>query len=312
MSNNLADCKKQLQRYRHNRFYCPVCGGHNLTFSPVGKWNCWNDDSRAHRLEIMSAVIPTRGKNYSPNPTSEPPPEILLPPIPLISSAQLHLPLMSPVILSETIGNRTIYQYSDCQRVTRFNYHTHKVIRPQYFDGESWVKGAGNKQWIPFGLCRLTAYPGRLNIVLIVEGQKCVEIAYSRGLPAICLEAGDYSNLTLKHKLEVVKSQLNCPLLVILPDNDLSGLYRVRNILSVANRLNLPAFAIDPLKIEPQLKIGGDIEQIPSLTIQYLMHIIKERNKYGLIRIDRRPVAATHPSSDGRNRSAGWSDCLCC
>jgi hypothetical protein len=287
MTSNLSDYKERLKRYKPNRYYCPVCGGHNLTFSPIGKWNCWNDESRSHRLEIIAAIIPCRSNDNTRTPISAPPPEVPLPPIPQIHYSQLHLPLINPIILSEKVGNRTIYRYGDSQRVSRFDYYTHKVIRPEWFDGKSWIRGAGNRHWLPFGLCRLRAYPGRSNIVLIVEGQKCVEIAHSRGLPTICLEAGDYSNATLKSKLEVVKSHLDRPLMVILPDNDLAGFSRARNILMLANRLNIPAVAIDPLKIAPELKIGGDIEQIPDLSVRYLMHIIRHIDQYGLIKFKR-------------------------
>jgi hypothetical protein len=287
MTSSLSDYKERLKRYKPNRYYCPVCGGHNLTFSAIGKWNCWNDDSRSHRLEIMAAVIPRRSNDNTCTSISLSPPEILLPPIPQIHYTQIYLPLIKPIILSEKIGNRTIYRYSDNQRVSRFDYHTCKVIRPEWFDGENWIRGAGNRHWLPFGLCRLSAYPGKLNIVLIVEGQKCVEIAHSRNLPTICLEAGDYSNATLKSKLEVIKSHLDRPLIVILPDNDLAGFYRARNILMLANRLNIPAVAIDPLKIAPGLDIGDDIEQIPDLSVRCLMHVIKNINKYGLIKFER-------------------------
>lgn len=306
MTINLADYKAALEPYRRNRnqFICPVCQGHYLTFSPIGKWNCWNDPSRAHRLEILAAIVPDYGKTTRSQPPSDPSPEIILPPLPFISCAQLHLPLLKPLILSETIGNCTIYRYSDSQRVTRFDYRTHKVIRPEYADSNKWIKGAGAKPWLPYGLCRLAAYPGRMNIVLIVEGQKCVELAIKRGLPAICLEAGDYSYATLRHKLEVIKAQLNRPLLVILPDNDLAGLYRARNILAVAQNANIPALAIDPLKIDPQLIAGSDIEQLPNFTVSYLLHVIKEKDDYGLVKFKRRPIAAINPSSNGRNRLA--------
>jgi hypothetical protein len=51
-----ADCWKALTQYRRGRYICPACAGHNLTFSRSGAWNCWNDPSRTHRLEIMAAL----------------------------------------------------------------------------------------------------------------------------------------------------------------------------------------------------------------------------------------------------------------
>ena len=307
MTTILAEYKSKLKRYQNqaNRFWCPVCNTHTLTFATTGAWNCWNDPERIHRLEILAVVVPDFGQTSKSNPPPAPPPDIMLPSIPLISFTQLHLPLITPIQLSEVIGNQTIYRYSDCQQVMRWDYRTHKVIRPRHFNGKDWIYGAGNKPWIPFGLVRLAGYPGKLNIVLIVEGQKCVEIAYDRGLPAICLEAGDYSTRTIMPKLELIKAQLEQVFLVILPDYNLAGLYRVRNILEVAYKLGIPAIALDSLKIKPDLKGGGDIEQIPELSIEYFMRIIKEKKRYGLIKFKRRPVAATHPGSNGRNQTAG-------
>jgi hypothetical protein len=301
-----AEYKSKLKRYQNqvNRFWCPVCNTHTLTFAPTGAWNCWNDPERIHRLEILAVVVPDFGKTYHRNPVQSPPPDIILPPIPLIPFTQLHLPITTSLQLSEVIGNQTIYHYSDCQQVIRWDYRTHKVIRPRHFNGKDWIHKAGNRPWVPFGLVRLASYPGLLNIVLIIEGQKCVEIASSRCLPAVCLEAGDYSTQTIAAKLEAIRARLERVFLVVLPDYNLAGLYRARNILEVAYKSGIPAIALDPLKIKPDLKVGDDIEQIPELDIEYFMKIIREKERYGLIRIERRPVAATHPIGNGRNQAA--------
>jgi hypothetical protein len=302
-----AEHKSKLKRYQNqvNRFWCPVCNTHTLTFSPTGAWNCWNDPERIHRLEILAVVVPDFGKTYHRNPVQSPPPDIILPPIPLIPFTQLHLPITTSLQLSEVIGNRTTYHYSDCQQVMRWDYRTHKVIRPRHFNGQDWIYRAGDRHWIPFGLARLASYPGKLNIVLIVEGQKCVEIAYARGLPAVCLEAGDYNISTIMPKLEAIRARLGCVFLVVLPDYNLAGLYRARNILEMAYKSGIPAFAIDSLKVKPDIKVGDDIEQIPELSIEYLMRIVKEKENYGLFKFRRRPIAASNPSSNGRNQASG-------
>ena len=301
-----AEYKSKLKRYQNqaNRFWCPVCDTHTLTFAPTGAWNCWNDPERIHRLEILAAVIPDFGKTSDRDPVRSPPPDIILPPIPLTPFTQLHLPIITALQLSEVIGNRTIYRYSDDRQVLRWDYRTHKVIRPRHFNGRDWIYGAGDRPWIPFGLVRLAGYPGKLNIILIVEGQKCVEIAYSRGLPAVCLEAGDYSTHTIAAKLDAIRVRLERVFLVILPDYNLAGLYRARNILEVAYKSGIPAIALDPLKIKPDLKVGDDIEQISELDIEYFMKIMQEKERYGLIRIERRPVITTHQIGNDRNYAA--------
>jgi hypothetical protein len=269
----LADYKDALTPYRRyrERYYCPVCNGHNLTFSPEGKWMCWNDPTREHRVEIMARLVPDF-KQFTSRAKSEPCPVI----IPRIYPAQLHFPLMKDEQLAETSGGRTVYWYSDKQRVVRIDYRTDKVIFPQSFNGREWLDGAGASPWTPYGLSRLLPYPGKINLLLMVEGQKSVEIAHRRGIPALCLESGDYSNRTAFDKLRAIKERLGRILLVVLPDYDLAGNRKAEWIVHTARYFLLPTLLLDPRQIESNLKVADDIEQMPSLDPDRLMEIVKQ------------------------------------
>ena len=268
----LADYKDALTPYRRyrERYYCPVCNGHNLTFSPIGQWMCWNDPTRAHRIEIMAQLLPDF-KQFTNRVKSEPCPVI----IPRIHPVQLHFPLIKDDRLVEVVGRRTVYWYSDKQRVVRIDYPRDKVIFPQSFNGKKWLNGSGLSPWIPYGLSRLLPYPGRINLVLVVEGQKSVEIAHSRGIPSLCLESGDYSNRTAFDKLRAIKERLGRILLVVLPDYDLAGTCKAERIIHTACYFSLPTLLLNPLAIEPTLSAGDDIEQMPSLDSNRLMEIVK-------------------------------------
>jgi hypothetical protein len=276
----LADYKDTLTPYRRypERYYCPACDGHNLTFSPAGKWMCWNQPTREHRLEIMARLVPNF-KQFARRVKPESYPVI----IPRIHPAQLHFPLMKDDKLAKTIpqrgrfanGGRTVYWYSDKQRVVRIDYRTDKVIFPQSFNGQEWLDGAGSDPWTPYGLSRLLPYPGKMNLVLVVEGQKCVEIAHSRSLPALCLESGDYSHRTAFDKVRAIKERLGRILLVVLPDHDLAGNRKAERIIHTATYFSLPTLLLNPVEIEATLGAGGDIEQMPSLNADRLMEIVK-------------------------------------
>lgn len=270
----LADYKNALTPYRSHRerYYCPVCDGHNLTFSPIGQWMCWNDPSREHRLEIMARLVPNF-ERFASRVKSESHPIVL----PRIHPAQLHFPLVKDELLAQVVGKRTIYRYSEQQRVVRIDYLTRKVIFPQSFDGKKWVKSAGSRPWTPYGLSRLLPYPGKINLVSIVEGQKCVEIAHSRGIPALCLESGDYSSKTTFDKLRAIKQRLERVFLVVLPDYDLAGDRKAQRIIHAARYFSLPTLLLDPLQIESDLKAGDDIEQMPSLSADRLLEIVKQQ-----------------------------------
>jgi hypothetical protein len=155
------------------------------------------------------------------------------------------------------------------------DYPTDKVIFPQSFNGQEWLDGAGSNPWAPYGLSRLLPYPGKINLVLAIEGQKCVEIALSRGIPALCLESGDYSHRTAFYKLRAIKERLGRILLVVLPDYDLVGTHKAERIVHTARYFSLPTLLLDPLQIESNLKVADDIEQMPSLDPDRLMEIVK-------------------------------------
>jgi hypothetical protein len=173
-------------------------------------------------------------------------------------------------------GRRTVYWYSQKQRVVRIDYPTDKVIFPQSFNGWEWIDVAGASPWLPYGLSRLLPYPGKINLVLVVEGQKCVEIAHSRGIPALCLESGDYSAQTTFDKLRAIKERLERVLLAVLPDYDLAGTRKAERIVHTARYFSLPTLLLNPLQIEPTLGAGGDIEQMVDLDADRFTKIVKQ------------------------------------
>ena len=267
----LADYKHLLTSYRRypNRYYCPACGGHNLTFSPEGKWMCWNDPTREHRIEIMMRLVPEFKRS---EPRTQPVARIS---IPNIHPLQLGYPLITDEVLSGVSGDRTSYRYSQHQRVMRIDGKYQRYIFPQHRSGREWVNGAGDRSWCVYGLSRLLPYPGKTNLILIVEGQKCVEIAHHRGIPAICLEAGDYSIQTSFDKLRQIQSTFKRLLLAVLPDYDLTGNYKATRIIHTAKYFSLPTLLLDPLSISPTLEAGDDLEQMPNLDPDLLMAVVR-------------------------------------
>jgi hypothetical protein len=274
----LADRKELLTPYRRQkeRYMCPACDGHNLTFSDIGQWMCWNNPTREHRVEILDRLFPNRERsNHVPKREPEYPQEIA----PRVHSSQLGYPLLTDEVLCQSSGNRTIYRYSDTQRVVRIDTPQQRYIFPQHRGTGEWVKGAGSEPWPTYGLSRLLPRPSVTNLLLIVEGQKCVEIAHSRGIPALCLEAGDYSSQTAFDKLREIKAKFERLLLVVLPDNDEAGTNKAKLILQTAQYFQIPMLWLDSLAIKPTLIKGGDIEQLPKLDGDRLMQITKQQLK---------------------------------
>jgi hypothetical protein len=272
---NLTDYRAQLTPYRREKgkYLCPACGGHNLSFSRNGHWNCWNDPTREHRLEIMAALLPDFGK-----PTPPPRRDFYPRRVPKVYPSQLHYPIAMPIqLFAHPDRLTTLYQYSDRQRLIRHDYRHHKSIYPQYRDRGSWINGAGSQTWPVFGLGELFPYPGKVNLVVIVEGPKCVGIARSRGIPAVCLEAGDYRYLTIESKLTTIERKLHPLLLVILPDADATGERNGRQIWQVAQQLGIPATILMPSQIQQHLPLGADIEQLVDFDGDKLLAMVKAK-----------------------------------
>jgi hypothetical protein len=272
----LADHKEVLTPYRRQkeRYICPACEGHNLTFSDLGEWTCWNNPTREHRFEILDRLFPDRERSDH---VTKREPEYPQANTPTIHPSQLGYPLMTDEVLCHAKGNRIVYQYSDTQRVVRIDTAYKRYIFPQFLDRDEWFKGAGEQPWQPYGLSRLLPRPSVTNLLLIVEGQKCVEIAHSRGIPALCLEAGDYSSQTALDKLRAIKAKFGRLLLVVLPDHDLAGTNKAHLILHTARYFNLPTLLLDPFEIEPQIEQSGDIEQMPKLDPDRLMQFVRQK-----------------------------------
>jgi hypothetical protein len=284
----LADHKSKLKTYdkslrrKEIKYHCPACQGHNLSFHEDGRWNCWNNPSREHRLEILDALFPDRDRG-----TIESAPEIFIPKpeedlnlyehIPNIPGLKIGYPSIGMEPVFKKAGKATRYHYSESQRIDRIDYPSHKVFCPKHKQLNDWIKGAGKLSWPPYGLQSIIPISGFYNLVLVVEGQKSVLISRSRNIPAICLEGGDYNDRTRIDKISSIASHLVKPLLVILPDNDLSGKLKAAKALRCCIQLNIPALLLNPADMGYESP-GDDIEQIDLDRFTLMARVLKTLN----------------------------------
>jgi putative DNA primase/helicase len=279
----LLDRINDLIPYRKERgkYWCPSCDGHNLSICPrTGKWNCWNDPTRHHRIEIIRKLVGETAQvsTYQSRPTP-----IVLSPIRLsVATLQgLKLPPLETLALAHHCNSQIFYQYSAQQRVVRSDWEGGKSFCPQHLDDGRWLNGAGSQPWLPYGIGRLQHQGHGLSPVLVVEGQKCVEIAAQSGISAVCLEGGDYSHLTIPFKLRAIQRQVGNPILIVLPDADRSGIDKAVAIAQVSRELGIPCAIIDPQRI-CQMDMGDDIEQMLSrisrkVFIRRLLQLTKQK-----------------------------------
>jgi hypothetical protein len=261
----LLDRINDLVPYRKERgkYWCPGCNGHNLSICRrTGKWNCWNDPTRHHRIEIIRKLVGETDRVSTYQSRSTP---IALSPIRLsVAMLQgLKLPPLETLTLAHHCSSQTFYQYSAQQRVVRTDWDGGKSFCPQHLNDGRWLNGAGLQRWLPYGISRLQHQGRKLALVLVVEGQKCAEIAAQSGIGAVCLEGGDYSRSTIPFKLRAIQRQVGNPILIVLPDADRSGVDKAMAIAQASSKLSIPCAIIDPQQI-CQMDTGDDIEQMLS------------------------------------------------
>jgi hypothetical protein len=245
------------------KYWCPSCEGHNLSICRrTGKWNCWNDPTRHHRIEIARKLIGVTANLSTYQHRSTP---IALSPVrlPTAMLQSLKLPPLENLTLVHHCSSQIFYQYSAQQRVVRSDWEGGKSFCPQHLDDGKWLNAAGAQPWLPYGIGRLKHQGRKLSPVLVVEGQKCVEIAAQGGIGAVCLEGGDYSRSTIPFKLRAIQRQVGNPIFIVLPDADRSGVDKALAIAQASPKLGIPCAIIDPQRI-CQMDMGDDIEQMLS------------------------------------------------
>ncbi|MEM6404280.1 MAG: heavy metal transporter, partial [Cyanobacteria bacterium P01_D01_bin.116] len=115
-----------------DRYYCPVCEGHNLTIKQdTGAYQCWNGCEVA---DIRNAVAPLKEKSTRTGSRKPIPKAKTFKPVPipegaklLVSSSLGDIPIAEPLTSKPPRGavgevEQTIYHYSDDQWVIRYQW----------------------------------------------------------------------------------------------------------------------------------------------------------------------------------------------
>jgi hypothetical protein len=263
----LSEHKRLLlpNKKEQGKYHCPACSGHNLSFSKQGHWNCFNDPTRQHRIEIIKALFPNSSRNEEQ--TCQPI-EIIkaidiytyLPKIPL--DIKIQYPTIASLPQSIKDGNCTSYYYSETKKIDRYDLIDGKKFKVRHRINDRWIDNAGESEWEVYGLNCMLSSKKHLNLILVVEGQKSVQIGFNRKIPTICLEAGDFSERTIPRKLDRITSKFDGKvLLAILPDNDTTGEKKAAKLLAACIKKDILAIVFSPNTLG-YLNPGDDIEQI--------------------------------------------------
>lgn len=269
-----------------SKYFCPICDNHNLHVGQNGEWQCWNQPDAAHRREIIVALTGIdyrelyRNIDYVPGCRVDRPPRIYPIARPVcqltkmlftgnIDLARLRILKAGKHLAGVAEGVNTYYYYSTHQRAVRVDQADgDKYFYYEYLIDRIWQLGKGTKSWHPYGIHQLIQ-ANRVPIpidshqvgIVIVEGQKCVDLAHRHNIAAVCLEGGDYHYDIIHRKLAQISGVVKDPILICLPDNDSSGIGKMLRVQEVAKTLEIPSIVIPPNQLIENPHQGDDIEQ---------------------------------------------------
>lgn len=266
-----------------NRYHCPVCGSDNLTFDSEDYqgYTCWNDESFQHQAEIREAISPlSEVLEQQPKGTIQTFPRKLqkqtLAPAPLpekIVLAKLAAPatdLPQPQERNDRKRGKvlvTTYQYSDTQWVERVQYDNPEKPKGYSKDFFPWHLGEdgkpvckkGEADWLPYRFEEAIAAikASSATVVLVDEGEGCVEARRSIKLAALTMPGSQWSEADLRQLALLLKP--SGVAIAFSRDNDTTGEEKAGRLLKACNQVGVPCLLLNPLNLYPDLPESGDV-----------------------------------------------------
>ncbi|MCT7993782.1 DUF5906 domain-containing protein [Laspinema olomoucense] len=288
---------------KKNRYICPVCQGNNLTVDPQsGAYQCWNGceckDIRATLGDRPTSISPgstrqkTAQKSFKPALFPEGQPVLARLRQPGIPPKSQKLSFQPKGVPNHAVEIR--YHYSETQVVYRFEWldpkqrKGHKKTFRQCHLNEDglpiWSKG--NDPWKAYRETEALAASARVvegfPVLLLLEGEGCVEIARTLGLAAVTFQGSAWTDVEIESFLIRLRHANENATIAVLPDRDETGRKKAAKVAAAAAKVGVPCLELDPTQIDPELPEKGDIREmlensaIPSDLIQRLEGVIRQ------------------------------------
>jgi putative DNA primase/helicase len=296
-SANSFDIRDHLDKLQpgkeKNKYICPVCGGQNLGIDPkTGKYRCFT--SECPSADIREAIRPL-AEFLAERKGEQPAAQVKKPrtkkkkylPVPIPLGAKLlRLPAPGqspqPEQLEKDAPKRVprnavqiTYEYSPTQKVVRYewpdatNPKGHSKTYSQFHidpDGKKvWTKG--DARWPAYRIDEvveiLKTVPDDEPIAIaMLEGEPNVELARRIRLAALTLQGSNWSDPETQKMLETLRATGKNVSLIIIRDNDDTGIKKGTGIGLVACHIQFPCLVIDPRVIYSDIPEAGDIREI--------------------------------------------------
>lgn len=244
-------------------YNCPICKHSGLKIKKENEYyknfKCNCDIKR-----ISSYILSKSGQKIEKKPRERP---VLVPEIPNVLGVKLS-PIQNALdlsVLESEYNNpqaKIYYPYSETQRTIRINKTKStgkKIIFPQVLCTGGWVNGIGDnlfpvytdrysvKQIEEKLVLEVTRESLIGNLIVVVEGEKCVQYLQSYGIEAICILNSYTSSIDkIKLVLEANKSLIpNVKQFLYIPDLDKVGMDKAMKFQQASWSLGVPCKIFD-------------------------------------------------------------------
>ncbi|MEG3922973.1 phage/plasmid primase, P4 family [Microcoleus sp. T3_A4] len=267
-----------------------------------GKFKCWSGDCESASIreairpwsEVRGGAIPS----YRPAPkkASRQQPKPKVAPIPanlrLLQLAEPAWDCPAPEPIDDELWKivrgekkvsgksrsaltQTAYCYGNGKKVYRIEWPDEtnpkghdKTYRQSHVDNDgkrNWKKGDGF--WPAYRINEVVEILEDVDVneaiaVLGLEGEQNVELARSHGIVSLTFQGSNWTEAQVVAIVEALRATGKNVTLVILRDNDATGIKKAELIKSVCDRLQFPCIVIDPVAIYPDIPDKGDIKEI--------------------------------------------------
>ena len=196
-------------------------------------------------------------------------------PQPQSISNELWRIVQSKVSVPREIVNETAYSYGKGQTAYRIEWPDEnnpkghdKTYRQSHIDShgkEDWTKG--DAAWPAYRIDEVTETLEDVGIneavaVLGLEGEPNVELAREHGIASLTFQGSNWTEAQVVAIVEALRATGKNITLIVLRDNDVTGIKKAELIKSVCNRRKFPCIVVDPVSIYPDIPEKGDIKEI--------------------------------------------------
>jgi predicted P-loop ATPase len=320
-------------------YACPVCQGKRLTFDKeTGAYQCWSGGCSTN--DIREAIRPL-AEFLAEQKGEEPAPKAKKPrvkkreqaPVPIpIGAKLLRLPAPGQSPQPEQLAKdtpkdiprnalQTTYDYSPTQKVVRYEWPDatnpkghDKTYRQFHLDPDGkkvWKKGDG--RWPAYRIDEVveilkTVPDGEPVAIAMPEGELSVELARNIRLATLTLQGSNWSDPETQQMLEVLRATGKNVCLIVIRDNDDTGIKKGTGIGLVARHIQFPCLVIDPRAIYSDIPEKGDIREILEVmeADEFLVRVEAEIFKAG--NPESLPAKTSNQDSPPDNSSNNRSD----